>query len=88
MTDKKVYVDVVAAFDRGGKIRPLSIRWEDGTTYEIDKLLDVRSTAAMKAGGHGDRYTVTISGREKYLFFERNTSSSGNNTGRWFVERK
>jgi hypothetical protein len=41
----------------------------------------------MKAGGQGDRYTIRVSGREKYLFFERNASTLGNNIGRWFVER-
>lgn len=88
MTDKKVFVEVMASFDREGKIKPLSIRWEDGTAYEIDKVLDVRSTAATKAGGQGDRYTITILGREKHLFFERNASFSGNILGRWFVERR
>jgi hypothetical protein len=42
----------------------------------------------MKAGGQGDRYTVMINGHQSYLFFERNASLTGNNIGRWFVERR
>lgn len=42
----------------------------------------------MKAGGQGDRYTVRIRGKQSYLFFERSTNLTGNNIGRWFVERK
>lgn len=42
----------------------------------------------MKAGGQGDRYTVRISGQQSYLFFERSASLTGDNIGRWFVERR
>ena len=44
--------------------------------------------AAMKSGGQGDRYTVRIRGKQSYLYFERSTNQTGNNIGRWFVERK
>ena len=84
----KVYVDVDAAFDKDGFMMPYSITWEDGRNYLIDKVTDVRQAAAMRAGGQGDRYTVWINGRSSYLFFERNVSLTGNNIGRWFVERR
>ena len=67
---------------------PRIIVWEDGTRYEIDRVTDIRQAAAMKAGGQGDRYTVKIRGHESYLFFERSASLTGNNIGRWFVERR
>lgn len=67
---------------------PREITWEDGTKYAIDRVLDIRQAAAMKAGGQGDRYTVRINGSQSYLFFERSTNQTGNNLGRWFVERK
>ncbi|MEQ8235448.1 MAG: hypothetical protein ABRQ23_01585 [Syntrophomonadaceae bacterium] len=86
--ETKVYVMVLAAFDTAGTIRPISLKWEDGTVYMIDKVKAVRSAASMKAGGQGDRYTINVKGQEKYLFFERNTSTSGSNIGRWFVERR
>jgi len=84
----KVYVAVKADFNENGIMLPREITWEDGRHYPIDRVLDIRQAAAMKAGGQGDRYTVRIQGKQSYLFFERNASLSGNNIGRWFVERK
>ena len=84
----KVYVAVKADFNEDGVMLPREITWEDGTKYAIDRVLDIRQAAAMKAGGQGDRYTVRINGNQSYLFFERSTNQTGNNLGRWFVERK
>ncbi len=84
----KVYVPVEVGFDADGRMIPRSITWEDGTTYAIDKVTDIRPAPAMKAGGQGDRYTVWIGGRQSYLFFERYASVSGCNLGKWFVERR
>ncbi len=38
--------------------------------------------------GQGDRYTIWVGGQQSYLFFERSAKASGNNIGRWFVERR
>jgi len=84
----KVYVAVKADFAEDGTLLPMEITWEDGTKFEIDRVLDIRQAAAMKAGGQGDRYTVRIGGKQSYLFFERSTNLTGNNLGRWFVERR
>ena len=84
----KVYVAVKADFREDGIMMPREITWEDGTKFEIDRILDIRQAAAMKAGGQGDRYTVRIKGKQSYLFFERSTNQTGNNIGRWFVERR
>ena len=67
---------------------PRIIVWEDGMEYEIDQVLDIRQATVMRAGGQGDRYTVMIDGKQSYLFFERSASLTGNNIGRWFVERR
>lgn len=75
----KVYVTVKAQFSPDGRLRPLCVEWEDGRTYEIDRVLDVRRAASLKAGGAGLRYTVSIKGKETYLFLEED---------RWFVQRK
>ncbi len=77
--DTKVYVDVTVRFDADGRITPLEIRWEDGRVYQIDRVLDVRRAASLKAGGTGIRYTVRISGKETFLFLEET---------RWFVVRR
>ena len=84
----KVYVTVRTDFLADGTIIPRMLRWEDGTRYVIDEIINVTQTAAQKVGGCGDRYTVRIMGRECNLFFERNASLRGANIGRWFVERK
>lgn len=88
MNDKKVYVKVTAAFSSDGKLTPLSLTWEDGQEYYIDRVLDVRPSAAMKAGGQGDRYTIRTCGRESFLFFERSPKMTDASLGRWFVERR
>lgn len=84
----KVYVAVKADFAADGTLLPRIITWEDGEKYEIDRIIDIRQAAAMKAGGQGDRYTIMIRGNQSYLFFERNANLTGNNIGRWFVERR
>ena len=76
---EKRYVSVVAQFDEEGGITPLTIVWEDGRAYRVDKVLDCRRAASLKVGGIGLRYLVEIEGRRTYLFYEG---------PRWFVERK
>ena len=75
----KVYVDVTARFDKDGQVTPVSVTWEDGRRFPVDRVLDIRRAASLKAGGAGIRYTVRILGKETFLFLEEN---------RWFVERK
>jgi len=87
-SNPRVYVAVRADFREDGIMLPRIIKWEDGKNYIIDRVIDIRQAAAMKSGGQGDRYTVMISGKQSYLFFERSASITGNNIGRWFVERK
>ena len=84
----KVYVPVDVEFRSDGTMLPRIITWEDGTKYEIDRVKDIRQAAAMRAGGQGDRYTIMIGGQQSYLFFERSANQTGNNIGRWFVERR
>lgn len=83
-----MYVPVIAFFDAEGTILPREIVWEDGRRYSIDRVLDIRPAAAMKAGGSGDRYTIRVNGQQSYLIFERSPHLSGNVLGRWFVERR
>ena len=76
---KKVYVEVVLKQDTDGNTRPLQKIWQDGTVYEIERLLYRCRAASLKVGGSGIRYTVQIHGKETYLFED---------DGRWFVEAK
>ena len=84
----KVYVTVNVVFSPEGDMLPKSLVWEDGCTYEIDRVKDVRPAHAEKAGGQGDRYTIVVNGRESHLFFEHSPEYGCKNTGKWFVERK
>ena len=74
----KVYVKVRADFDFDGKLIPLLFRTEDGAPQRIDRVLDVRPAASLKAGGQGIRYTCRVRDREIYLFHDRDL---------WFIER-
>lgn len=76
---RKVFVEVTAKFDVEGNITPLSLIWEDGTCFNIDRVLDKRRAASFKAGGIGIRYTVMIQGKQSYLYYEEPC---------WFVEEK
>lgn len=75
----KVYVAVEAHFAPDGRLTPTAVIWEDSTRYEIDRVLDIRRAASLKAGGTGLRYRIRIGHTETFLFLEEN---------RWFVERR
>ena len=74
----KINLQVNADFDLDGNIRPRAIIWEDGRVFEIDRILDVRRAASLKAGGLGIRYICRIRGKEVKLF---------NDEGHWFMEK-
>ena len=73
MNTNKVYVDVTAVFSKEGQLKPVSVMWQDGHIYEIQRIRDIRRAASLKAGGVGMRYTCIID-----LFYEDNNM--------WFVE--
>jgi hypothetical protein len=81
--DAKVYVDVNVDHRADGTILPRSIIWEDGRRFEVDKVIDVRPAASLKAGGCGLRYTVRVRNKETFMFFEEY-----HGVGRWFIEKK
>ena len=85
---EKAYVPVEVSFDERGFMHPVRLIGQDGKVFEIDRVIQIKPAAAMKAGGQGDRYTIRIAGKETYLFFERSTSEKGAIIGRWFVEKK
>ena len=76
----KAYVEVLARFTVDGQLLPVSIVWESGKRYEIDRISRVQRMASRKAGGAGICYTCRILNREIRLFYEEN--------GLWFVTRK
>ena len=70
---------VTSRTDEDGMTVPLSVTWEDGRVYEIDRVLDARQASSLKVGGNGMRYLVRIGHAETFLYFEN---------PRWFVEEK
>lgn len=80
---KKTYVDVIVLYNSDGRIIPKCILWDDGRSYDIDKIIDVRRAASLKSGGMGWRYTVTIGEHRRILFFE-----DVPDIPRWFIEPK
>lgn len=74
----KIFVSITAEHNVNGSIRPIFMKWEDGRIFSIDKILDVRMAASLKAGGQGLRYTCRIANKQVYLFCDE---------GRWFIEK-
>ena len=72
----KVFVEITAKHDINGSIRPLTIRWEDGRVFEVDRVLDIRQAPSLKGGGLGTRYICRIRNKEVLLFDDE---------GNWFV---
>jgi len=66
-----------AVMQTDGTISPLSFKWKNGKTCEIDRIRKIERAASLKVGGCGSRYTVTVKGKERYFFLE---------DGKWFVE--
>ena len=59
----KINLQVNADFDLDGNIRPRVITWDDGRVYGIDRIMDIRRAASLKAGGLGIRYICRIRAR-------------------------
>ncbi|MBP7401741.1 MAG: hypothetical protein KBA30_03930 [Clostridia bacterium] len=57
---------------------PVSFVTDEGRRLRIDRVLDIRPAASLKAGGMGIRYQCVACGRPFHLFFEED---------RWFMER-
>ena len=75
---QKKYVVCLVEFDEIGNKIPKQITF-DGQSFVVDKVLQVKNCASLKAGGFGERYTIRVQGKQTYIFFEE---------GKWFVEAK
>lgn len=84
----KAYIEVSVKFKPDGTMIPTAIVWEDGISYEVDRVISVRPGYAAKAGGQGDRYVIQVNGQQTCIYFEHSTKITGSVIGRWFAERK
>ena len=76
---RKVFVEFILKVSVEGDVRPMFITFENGKTYEVDRMRHCCRASSTKVGGTGMRYTVEICRKETYLFEDE---------GRWFVEAK
>ena len=67
---RRVDVEVDVHFDINGKMFPSMMTWEDGRVFVIERILDIRQAASLKAGGQGIRYQCCIANKEMHLWFE------------------
>ena len=74
----RIDLTVNVRHETSGKAIPTSIIWEDGRVFAIDKVLDIRKAASLKAGGIGIRYVCRIRGKTVLLF---------NDNGLWFMDK-
>ena len=74
----KEFVRVLAEIDEYGNKKPRVITLK-GREYIIDRIIEVKNRASMKAGGVGERYTIRIGDNQTYLYCEFD---------KWYVELK
>ncbi len=73
----KKFISIVAQFSEEGKVIPMTLIWEDGRKFSIDRIVDIRKVASLKAGGIGLRYDCFIHGKQVYLYKDEDI---------WFME--
>ncbi len=62
---RKVPVGVLAQFDAAGRLLPVSVTWENGHIYSVDRLLGVR---VSRANRDSRRYDVVIHAQPTSLY--------------------
>lgn len=80
MEYERVNVETVVRFAKDGGMRPLYIVWEDGRTYEIERIRFIERAPARVSAVLPVRFTCVMGGTDKYLYYEAGSQ-------RWFVER-
>lgn len=71
-----VYVKVAVEFQKNGPMIPKTIEWEDGRTFEIQRVLDDDGTMTYP----GVKYVCLVNGQKVHLIYDQNN--------RFFVFRK
>jgi hypothetical protein len=71
------YVAMDVHYTENGNITPTRLYWDDGKSFEIDRVTDVRPGVSLKVGASGLRYTCLILGKERCIYLSE---------GKWFVE--
>ncbi len=73
-------MDVALTVTKDGEIRPRQIRYEDGTLYQVERIISVLQRSYNEnVGGFGTKYTAIVRGQQCHLFHEKDSE-------KWFVE--
>lgn len=72
----RIYIDVVCSFSKTGAIRPLYIRWNKCTVYNITKIN--RITPQKNEGTSRLLFNCMIGNNERDLYLEG---------GKWYIEK-
>lgn len=72
----KKYITVITRMQKDEQLIPISIIWDNGIQYPIDKICKISNKASL-VGGCGICYECLIGGHRRSLYFERT---------RWFME--
>ena len=78
-TRTKEYVSVVQVTDVQGKTTPIRILREDGSAFDIQRILAVDPALNLRTGQQGTRYNILVRGHATRLWHE---------DPRWFVMAK
>ena len=73
---ERQYIGVTVRFDADGRITPLQVRWTDGRSWQVEKVLFREGFPLAGEQRSGVRFTVEVKGQEKLLFYNRE---------RWYV---
>lgn len=73
------YVEVLCRHTLQGELRPVSVIWNNGVEYKIDRILQCCPAASLKSGGAGMRYTCLFNQECRYLFHDHDL---------WFIEKR
>ena len=71
-------VDVMCIYHKNGQIKPVSIIWDNGHEYHIDRILQITAARSGYNGKPGIRFTCLFGHSERFLFLEE---------GKWFIEQ-
>ena len=85
---ERLYIQVGAEFDATGYMQPRTITWSDGRVFPVETVIERRAMETTMAGEQCERYTVTILGNQRYLYFQHSNPRFNSYAGRWFVHKK
>ena len=84
----RLYIQVGAEFDATGYMQPRTITWSDGRVFPVEAVIERRAMDHSLSGDQCERYTVTILGNQRYLYFQHANPRYNSYAGRWFVQKK